>query len=106
MNPRLGEVWMVDMGMMGKMRPTVVILDDNVAVERSLVVHVPITSQNRGTPLEVPLGHLRFLKPESVANVQAIGSLPRARFERKLGTLPPEELELIRQALRLAFGLL
>ena len=48
MIPRLGEVWMVDMGMAGKVRPAVVVLDDRVEVERALVVHVPITSQNRG----------------------------------------------------------
>jgi mRNA interferase MazF len=67
--------------------------------------HVPVTSQNRGTVLEVPLGHLRFLKAESTANVQGIGSLPRTRFERKLGVLPPDDLERIRAAMRTAFGL-
>jgi mRNA interferase MazF len=64
-----------------------------------------VTSQNRGTVLEVPLGHLRFLTPESTANVQAIGSLPKTRFERKLGVLPPEDLEKIRAAMRVAFAL-
>lgn len=105
MTPKLGEVWLVDMGMVGKIRPAVVVLDDQVPVERAIVVHVPITSQNRGSALEVSLGHLRFLTPESVANVQAIGSLPKARFERKLGVLPSEDLERIRQAMRQAFGL-
>ena len=105
MIPKLGEVWMVDMGMAGKVRPAVVVLDDCVAVERTLVTHVPVTSQNRGTVLEVPLGHLRFLKPESTANVQAIGSLPRTRFERRLGVLPPADLDKIKHAMRVAFGL-
>jgi len=105
MTPKLGEVWMVDMGIAGKVRSAVVVLDDRVEVERALVVQVPITSQNRGTVLEVPLGHLRFLTLESTANVQAIGSLPKTRFERKLGVLPATDLEKIRQAMRLAFGL-
>ena len=105
MTPQLGEVWMVDMGITGKVRPAVVVLDDQVPVERAIIVHVPVTSQNRGSELEVSLGHLRFLTPESVANVQAIGSLPRTRFERKLGTLPVDDLERIRAALRRAFGL-
>ena len=96
---------MVDMGIAGKIRPAVVVLDDGLQVERTLIAHVPITSQNRGTVLEVPLGHLRFLKPESVANVQAIGSLPKTRFERKLGALPPSDLENIKRAMRIAFGL-
>ena len=105
MTPKLGEVWLVDMGIAGKVRPAVVMLDDAVAVERSLIVYVPVTSQNRGTALEVSLGHLRFLTKDSQANVQAIGSLPRARFERRLGALTAADLEKIRQAMRLAFGL-
>lgn len=105
MNPKFGEVWMVDMGITGKVRPAVVVLDDKVPVERAIVVHVPITSQNRGSALEIPLGHLRFLTPESVANVQGIGSLPKTRFERKLGTLPAADLKRIQAALRIAFGL-
>lgn len=82
-----------------------VVLNDRIEVERALIVHVPVTSQNRGTILEVPLGHLRFLAPESTANVQAIGSLPKTRFERKLGVLPPEDLEKIKGAMRAAFAI-
>lgn len=105
MIPKLGEVWMVDMGIAGKVRPAVVVLDDAVNVEQSIIVHIPITSQNRGTALEVPLGHLRFLTGDSVANIQAIGSLPKTRFERKMGVFPSADLAKIKQAMRLAFGL-
>lgn len=105
MTPKLGEVWMVDMGMIGKTRPAVVVLDDQLPVERAIIVHVPITSQNRGSMLEVSLGHLRFLTPESVANVQGIGSLPKTRFERKLGVLPEADLKRIHEAMRQAFRL-
>jgi mRNA interferase MazF len=105
MIPKAGEVWMVDMGIAGKVRPAVVVLDERVTVERVLIVHVPVTSQNRGTALEVSLGHIRFLTTESTANIQAIGSLPKTRFERKLGVLPAADMEKIREALRLAFGL-
>ena len=55
--------------------------------------------QNRGSELEVPLGHLSFLDPESVANVQAIGSLPSVRFEKRLGILPAADLEIVKKAL-------
>ena len=105
MIPKLGEVWMVDMGIAGKVRPTVIVLDDAVSVGRTLIVHVPGTSQNRGTALDVPLGHLRFLTGDSVANIQAIGSLPKTRFERKMGVLPSADLAKIKEAMRLAFGL-
>jgi mRNA interferase MazF len=63
MNPRHGEVWLVDMGMTAKTRPAVVLIADNLNAPRSLIIHIPITRQNRGSELEVPLGHLPFLDP-------------------------------------------
>jgi mRNA-degrading endonuclease toxin of MazEF toxin-antitoxin module len=77
----------------------VVLLADDVPVPRSLVIHVPITRQNRGSELEVSLGHLPFLDPESVANTQAIGALPSVRFEKRLGVLPATDLKAIKNAL-------
>ena len=105
MTPHHGEVWRVDMGMTGKIRPTVVLIADNLDAPRSLIIHIPITRQNRGSQLEVPLGHLPFLEPESVANVQAIGSLPSVRFEKRLGALPPTELKAVKAALAKACAL-
>lgn len=49
MNPKHGEVWLADMGMAAKTRPTVILLADHVNAPRSLVIHVPITRQNRGS---------------------------------------------------------
>jgi mRNA interferase MazF len=47
----------------------------------------------------VPLGHLPFLDPDSVANVQGIGALPTVRFEKRLGSLPAADLNAIKDAL-------
>ena len=105
MLPRQGEVWRVDLGMVGKVRPGIVLIADDVDAPRSLVIYVPITSEDRGSELEVPLGHLRFLTPESVANVQAIGALPTVRFEKKLGMLPAQDLLAVKRALVRACGL-
>ena len=41
-----------DMGMVAKTRPTVVLIVDNINAPRSLIIHVPITRQNRGSELE------------------------------------------------------
>ncbi len=99
MSPRHGEVWLVDMGMVARTRPGVVLIADHLDAPRSLIIHIPITRQNRGSELEVPLGHLPFLDKESVANVQAIGSLPSVRFEKRLGVLPMADLEAVKKAL-------
>lgn len=99
MNPRHGEVWLVDMGMVAKTRPGVVLIADQLNAPRTLIIHIPITRQNRGSELEVPLGHLPFLDSDSVANVQAIGSLPSVRFEKRLGVVPSDDLKKIKTAL-------
>ena len=77
MHPSHGEVWLADLGMAGKTRPVVVLLADDLDAPRTLIIHVPVTRQSRGGALEIPLGHLRFLDLDSVANVQAIGALRR-----------------------------
>lgn len=99
MSPRHGEVWLVDMGMTAKTRPAVVLIADNLNAPRSLIIHIPITKQSRGSELEVKLGHLPFLEPESVANVQAIGSLPSVRSEKRLGLVPEADLKKVKAAL-------
>lgn len=100
MRPRHGEVWLADLGLAAKTRPVVVLLADDLEVPRTLIIHVvPITRQSRGSALEIPLGHLRFLSPESVANVQAIGALPLVRFERRLGVHTPPDLIAVKHAL-------
>ena len=63
----------MDMGMAAKTRPAIVLLADGLNAPRSLIIHIPITRQDRGTDLEVKLGHLSFLDTDSVANVQGIG---------------------------------
>lgn len=47
---------MVDMGITGKVRPAVVVLDDQVPVERAIIVHVLVTSQNAGQNWRSPSG--------------------------------------------------
>ena len=98
MNPRHGEVWLVDMGIAGKTRPAVVLIADGLNAPRTLIIYIPITSQNRGSDLEVPLGHLPFLDPDSIANVQAIGSLPSVRFEKRLGIVADADLKKVKAA--------
>ncbi|MBI5394808.1 MAG: type II toxin-antitoxin system PemK/MazF family toxin [Verrucomicrobia bacterium] len=99
MHPQHGEVWLADLGIAGKTRPVVVLLADQLDAPRTLVIYVPITKQSRGSDLEIPVGHLPFLDPASVANVQAIGALPSARFEKRLGVAPANDLAAIKRAL-------
>jgi mRNA interferase MazF len=63
MNPRHGEVWIVDMGMAAKTRPAVVLIADNLDASRSLIIHIPITRENRGSSLEGAARSLALSRP-------------------------------------------
>lgn len=105
MKPKSAEIWLADLGLAGKTRPVVILSFDDPKPPRELYIYVPLTTQNRGSKYEVPLGHIPFLSKESVANVQGIGSLPLVRFEKKLGVLSKTDFDKVRQALLYACGL-
>ena len=95
MNPRPGEIWLADLGLAAKTRPIVIVSREDPDPPRSLVLYVPLTTQRRNSPYEVPLPRFPFLDRESVANVQGLGSLPTVRRERKIGRLSAGIMEQI-----------
>ena len=105
MNPQPGEIWLADLGLAAKTRPIVTVSRQDPDPPRSLVLYVPLTTQRRDSPYEVPLPRLPFLDRESVANVQGLGSLPTVRLERKIGKLPTNVMERLKDALVFALDL-
>lgn len=105
MNPKPGEVWLVDLGLTAKTRPVVIVSRYDPNPPRALVVYIPVTTQNRASDYEVELPALTFLRGGSVVNVQGIGSVPIARLERKLGVLPDQTMREIKSALIIALDL-
>jgi len=105
MNPQPGEIWLADLGLAAKTRPTVIVSRQDTDPPRSLVLYVPLTTQRRDSPYEVLLPRLPFLDRESVANVQGMGSLPTVRLERKIGMLPNNVMEQLKDALAFALDL-
>jgi mRNA interferase MazF len=49
MNPKPGEVWLVDLGLSAKTRPVVIVSRYDPNPPRALVIYVPLTTQNRGS---------------------------------------------------------
>jgi mRNA interferase MazF len=105
MSVRRGEVWLAELGLAAKTRPVVIVSRNDPETPRALVIYVPLTTQNRGSKYEVELPPLHFLRAPSVANVQGVASLPVTRLERKLGELPNDVLDKIRQALAFALDI-
>lgn len=105
MNPKPGEVWLADLGLAAKPRPVIIVSRDDPDPPRALIIYVPLTTQHRHSTYEVILPKLRFLSRDSVANVQGIGSLPKARLERRLGKLPENAMNDIKNAIAFALDL-
>jgi len=105
MSPQPGEVWLTDLGLAAKMRPVVIVSRQDSSPPRALVLYVPLTTQHRFSPYEVPLPRFPFLDRDSVANVQGLGSIPTARLERRLGRLPGDVMMTLKSALAFALDL-
>ena len=46
MNPKPGEVWLANLGLAAKMRPVVIVSRFDPNPPRSLIIYVPLTTQN------------------------------------------------------------
>ena len=104
-DPKVGEVWFAELGMVEKSRPVLVLAVPGDQDARALVVVAPLTSQIRGMTGEVDLGKPRWLPKPSAVNVQGLASFDRRKLVRRMGELTPAQLEDVRAALRTLLNL-
>jgi len=93
-----GEVWLVDLGLVAKVRPCLVISVLALDQDRALVTLVPHTTSARGSRFEVNV-KVKFLRA-GVFDAQNLVTIPEAKLMRKLGVLPAEQLTLVEVAVR------
>lgn len=102
--PRRGEVWLVDLGPVAKIRPCLVLsVPATGPNDRVLVTLVAHTISPRGTDYEVSVP-VRFLKPGAF-DAQNLVTIPHAKLVRRLGTLSPDQLVEVEDAIRRWLGL-
>ncbi len=101
--PNRGEVWIVDLGMAGKVRPSVVLSVPAGPQDRALVTLVAHTTSARGSNFEVVV-RSRFLAT-GVFDAQNMLTIPHAKLVRKLGSLTPDQLAKVEEAVRRWLGL-
>ena len=80
--PETGEVWFVDLGMVGKPRYALV-LAARTDARLALATVVLITTQFEDTPYEVTLPRVTWLREQSFINVQSIQPVKFTEFVRK-----------------------
>lgn len=105
MTPKVGGVYLVDLGYQGKVRPVVVMSREDAQAPRALALCVPLTSENRGSRYEIPLPRVRWLKKQGVANVQAIAAAGFHELTDRRGRFDAAVVSQIKDAIRWAFDL-
>jgi mRNA-degrading endonuclease toxin of MazEF toxin-antitoxin module len=80
--PSPGEVWFVDLGVVGKPRYALV-LAAQADARLALASVVLITKQFEGTPYEVTLPRVPWLREQSYINAQSLQPVKFTEFVRK-----------------------
>lgn len=93
-----GEVWIADLGMIGKVWPVSVLSVAFNETERALITCVPRTTSLRGTRFEIrhPARHL----PEGGFECQQLITISNVKLERRLGPVDPATPAHVEQAVR------
>jgi mRNA interferase MazF len=105
MTPKVGEVYLLDLGVKGKVRPVVVMSREDPDAPRALALCVPLTTENRGSRYEVPMPRVPWLRLQGVANVQAIVAAGYHELAERRGRFEPSVVANIKEAIRWAFDL-
>jgi mRNA interferase MazF len=103
--PRIqrGDVWLVDLGYLGKVRPVLVVSVPFLETERTLYIVVPRTTSLLGTRFEVKIDHPAL--KEGAFDVQQTAAVQAAKFVRRLGVLDAARLQLVDRSLAEVLGL-
>jgi mRNA interferase MazF len=100
-----GDVVLVDLGYVAKVRPCVVISIPNADRRRNMSVVAPLTTEIRGGECEVSFPKPKWLAEESVVNLIGLVGVDNAKIQRMLGPLPTESLDAMDDVLLRLFGL-
>jgi mRNA interferase MazF len=101
--PHRGEVWLVDLGMVQKVRPALILNRPFLDTDRALISVIPHTTALRGSNLEIPI-NVPFLRPGAFL-VQNPITIPAVKAERFLGRLTIRQLATVEAGVRDWLGL-
>jgi mRNA interferase MazF len=102
-SPKRGEVWLVDLGYLAKIRPCLVLSVEPHTQDRSLVTLVIHTTSTRGSRFEVAT-NVRFLQTGAF-DAQNLVTISLAKMQRRLGTMPSDQLAEVEAAVRSWLGI-
>lgn len=100
---KAGEVWLIDLGMVAKVRPCLLLTNYPADEELALVTVLPHTTALRGHRWELVLPK-PFLK-QGAFHLQQLQSVSVSRLERRLGMLTTDEWNVVQARLAEFLGL-
>lgn len=104
MQPQVGEVWFVDFGYDTKPRYALVV-GSHPNARLAIVSVVTITTQFGGTPYEVTLPRVPWLREQSYINVQSVQPVKWVECVRKApGQFAPHVMQDVQAALKRWLG--
>lgn len=89
-SPKNGDIVLVDLGVVGKIRPCLV-LCVRPDSQRTVSIIAPLTSEVRGGESEVAFPKPPWLAKPCVVNLSGIGAVEQRRIERRLGPFPSDK---------------
>ena len=102
-SPKRGEVWLVDLGYLAKIRPCLVFSIEPEVQDRALATLVIHTTSVRGSRFEVAT-QVRFLQ-SGAFDAQNLITISLSKLQRRLGTLSEDQFALVEDAVRHWLGL-
>ena len=94
-----GEIWLIDLGLIQKPRPCLILSVAFQDHERAVVTYVPRTTRLRKTRFEVVHAAAGF--DSGAFDAQGLGTVPDVKLERKLGILDAATLRHVELAVKL-----
>jgi len=98
-----GDLWLIDLGMVQKTRPCLILSIAYLDHERAVVTYVPRTTALRSTRFEV--AHQARGSEAGAFDAQGIGSIPIVKLERRLGMVDPVVVQQVEAAVKHWLGL-
>jgi mRNA interferase MazF len=99
-----GDVWLIDFGMVAKVRPALILTDEPEDDELDIVTVLLHTTSLRGNRWELSIPK-PFLKPGAF-HLQQIQSISSVKLELKLGSLNASEMLRVAEAVSTRLALL
>ena len=99
-----GEIWQFSFPQPNKRRPVLILTRQEVIGHLHNVTVAPIITTVRGIPSEVVIGPESGLKSVSAINLDNLATVPKDGLRSFVGTVAPQILDDIREALLFALG--